>query len=335
MPTVRGNGPRPPEGISRLLRPLKPLYERLPLALRRHRLYRRNFGVWGNFRNPSNYNEKLQWRIINDRRTWLGVTSDKLASKEYARRVAESTGLPIKVPETYWVGTDVRELRALSSQLPDRWVFKPNHSCGRYRLYDTSDEPVDWEELIAIGDLWLKPDEEETSLGHFGYSLARKLLIVEQRIGDVGSDPATCRSHGSNGQVVDHWGTIGSHPNKVAFLCDAEFEPLDPFVLWAASPDDIRSPHQRLGTEERRQLNEMVVALTSGFDFLRVNYYLDRGFWFAEYSPYSSSGLIDFGPQIDRIWSEAWTLPNVAAPDPRESLWRELLDRRERGTMQV
>lgn len=335
MPSVAGDGPRPARGLRRALRPLKPLYLALPLALRRHLLYRRTFGAWGNFRTPVTASEKYQWRILNDRRLWLGVLSDKLAQKEYARRVAAVTGLPIKVPATYWCGTDVRELRALSGGLPSRWVFKPNHSCGRYRLIDTDVAPTDWDELIELGDRWMQRDEEEIALGHHGYSLARKLLIAEQRIGSAGEEPATCRSHGSNGTVIDHWGTIGAHPNKVAFLCDASFAPMDPWVRWKAQENDDRSPHLRLGPDEQRQLNAMVSALSEGFDFVRVDYYLDNGFWFGEYSPYSSSGLIRFGNAIEALWSSAWRLPDLNMPDPREALWRELLSRTERGSLQA
>ena len=336
MPTIRGDGPKPPKGVRRALRLLKPLYLALPISLRRHRLFYKHYGTWGNFRHPVSANEKYQWRIINDKRLWLGVTSDKLASKEYARRVALATGLPIKTPETYWVGTDVRELQALAEKLPARWVFKPNHSCGRFRLYDSA-EAVDWNELAALGTKWLQPDEEEIALGHAGYSYARKLLFAEQRIGAGSEPPGTCRSHGSGGVAIDHVVSMDAHDDlsrRRTFAYNDRFERIPAGVKWEAAPNDQRSPYVQLSDRQRSEVSVMIGALTRDFDFCRVDYYLDDGFWFGEYAPYSSSGLINFGADRDKFWSDRWPLPDLTTPDPNEPLWRELLSRSERGTLQ-
>ena len=339
MPTIKGNGPKPAKGLRRLFQPLKPLYLALPLALRRHLLHYKHHRTWGNFRQPRTYNEKVQWRILNDRRAWIGMTSDKLASKAHVRQVAAATGLPINVPETYWIGTDPRELRALQDRLPGRWVFKPNHSCGRFRIYDSDDQPVDWEDLIAVGDAWMKRDEEEFALGHFGYSLARKLLFAEQRIGAGDKVPATCRSHGVNGATLDHIVSIGSIASPATergvVVYDANFRISPGSTDVERALDNANSPFWEMPREQSEELNTIIAALTKDFDFLRIDYYWDNGeFWFGEYSPYSGSGLRALPPERDRYRSAAWTLPDLSIPDTHTARWRELLSATERGTLQ-
>ena len=185
------NGPKRPRYPLALIHPLGPLFRFLPLSLRRHLLYLRALGKWGNFRTPRLAGEKAQWRIINDRRPLLAFVEDKLASKEYVKRALAKAGLlgQIRFPKTYWVGTDLRELQSLADQLPARWVLKPNHSCGRLMSIDSNAEPLNWEAMSAISSRWLERDEEELVMGHWAYSQARHLLIAEERVGSPGIGP--------------------------------------------------------------------------------------------------------------------------------------------------
>lgn len=92
------DGPRPPTFPRAIIHPLGPVFRYLPLRLRRHLLHARAHGTWGNFDRPVSWSEKMQWRILNDRRAFLGVSCDKLASKEYARRETLAAGLQLRIP---------------------------------------------------------------------------------------------------------------------------------------------------------------------------------------------------------------------------------------------
>ena len=165
----------------------------------------------------------MQWRIINDRRAIVGMSCDKLASKEYAREVALSAGVNLEVPTTYWVGTDVRELQAMAGNLPVRWVLKPNHTSGRYALIDADRSAVDWERLQSLGQKWIQRDEEELGLGHWGYSVARHLLFAEERIGSHES-PTTIRGFTTNGEPRWFNADVGLKPHKRRWRHNADFE---------------------------------------------------------------------------------------------------------------
>jgi hypothetical protein len=281
----------------------------------------------------------MQWRILNDHRTILGVATDKLAAKEYARRTAAHAGLPLRVPETYWVGTDARELHDLAHQLPSRWVLKPNHSSGRFRILDTAQEPVDWEELIRAGDRWMQPDEEELSYGHPGYSAARKLLLAEERIGTAENPPATLRTQVAAGHIISFSYSFGTmHPSSSVpwrrYRYNASFERVADSKVEGATPLNERSRIDELNLSERAQLTRTIQTLAEGLDQVRVDLYVEDEIWFGELTMYSGSGLSKYEPAIARELAEHWVLPDLSANDPRESECRQLLAVRPKGTLQ-
>jgi len=158
-----------------------PLPGVLPAPVRRTLLYRRATGHLPPLLRPRTFTEKLNRRIMFDRRELLAPTCDKLAMKEHARTLAP--GL-VRVPETLWSGTDVGELAGV--ELPDHWVLKPNHSCIR-RLFGRG--PADVADLRRrtvgwVGERYWRKSEE------WAYRRARPCLLVEEHVGVPGVVPA-------------------------------------------------------------------------------------------------------------------------------------------------
>ncbi|RLT23578.1 MAG: hypothetical protein DWI51_01405 [Chloroflexi bacterium] len=333
------NGPVRPRFPLSLVHPLGPFFRYLPLSLRRHLLYLRHMRHWGNFATPLLWSEKLQWRILNDRRALLAVASDKLASKALVASIAQriDTALPLRIPETYWVGTDVRELQRLAARLPQRWVLKPNNSSGRVRLIDASTGPVPWGELVRIGDAWTQPDEESTELGHWGYKEARTLLIAEERIGSGDGPPADLRSQVFDGRLfrLDYSEGYGTSAHRVAEF-DRDLDTRIPTGLDIDYGSIDQTPIEAIPRNQREAIRTIVEQIGSAFDYVRVDGYFDGGcYWFGELTAYTSGGLGPFGDELERSAGTAWTLPNLVAPDPREAEWRALLTGTPKGTLQA
>ena len=59
----------------------KTIQRTLPQRLKRHVLFLRFHRKWGNFAHPRTFSEKVNWRILYDRRPELTWTCDKLESK--------------------------------------------------------------------------------------------------------------------------------------------------------------------------------------------------------------------------------------------------------------
>jgi hypothetical protein len=326
------DGPKQPRYPLALIHPLGPLFRHLPLSFRRHLLYLRALGRWGNFRSPRLAGEKAQWRIINDRRPLLAFVEDKLASKEYVKSALRKAGLleQIRFPETYWVGTDLRELQALAHKLPARWVLKPNHSCGRIILIDSNIEAVRWEALSEISARWLGRDEEELAMGHWAYSQARHLLIAEERVGpvDTGLTELKVVSIGGQAQYYFYGDRLNRHgyyechfPDGTRFAWGEGDEPLQ---YYPEIPNDLR-----------QLLLEAAHAISAPFDEVRADFFLwDEKLCAGEITAYGASGLTRTAGNIDARLGAAWQLPDLKAPDPREAEWRALLAGTPKGTLQ-
>ena len=326
------NGPKRPRYPLALIHPLGPLFRHLPLSLRRHLLYLRALGRWGNFRSPRLAGEKAQWRILNDRRPLLAFVEDKLASKEYVKSALEKAGLleQIRFPETYWVGTDLRELQALAHKLPARWVLKPNHSCGRVILIDSSAEPLNWEAISAISSRWLERDEEELVMGHWAYSQARHLLIAEGRVDSVGVGPIELKVLNLNGEPQYYF-----HEDRLnhSGLYDC-YLPDGTRFLWGEG-DNPSQHYPELVDDVRRLLLHAARAISVPFDEIRTDFFLWEGrLWCSELAAYTTSGLSRTAGEIDARLGANWQLPNLATQDPREAEWRALLEGVPKGTLQ-
>jgi len=338
---IYGNGPKPPKFPLALIHPRGPIFRLLPVRLRRHLLFFIGHRTWGNFTLPRTWSEKLQWRVLNDLRPLLQVGADKLASKEYARSVIKEHGLTerVKIPETYWVGTDLNELRAIADQLPPRWVLKPNHTSGRFMLIDATNHPVNWEAIMKIAATWILPDEQEYMLGHELYARARHLLFAEERVGDGPQAPHDMRILAFSGEgrptnVFQLQSAFRTAEGEITHRYSKDFVRVIAHALDA--PLDVRSPIDEMPQGDRETFVTFGRLAAQPFDHVRVDLYFVRGiFWFGEMAVYPASGLSTFTAEQEAARSLAWELPDLTVPDPREGEWRALLEGVPKGTLQA
>jgi hypothetical protein len=145
----------------------------LPVRLRRRYYHLVNTGKPGHFRRPRTFNDKVNWRIIHDRRDRIAAACDKMRMKELAR--AAYPGSQLRLPETYWFGTDLRAVPHLAGLPP--WVLKPNNGSGRVLFGGRRSEVAplleqtrEWSERTAL------------DLGEWGYGRARLMMLLEECI---------------------------------------------------------------------------------------------------------------------------------------------------------
>lgn len=333
------DGPRPPSFPLAIIHPLGPVFRHLPLRLKRHLLHARAHGAWGNFDRPVSWSEKMQWRILNDRRAFLGVSCDKLASKEYARRETLAAGLPLRIPETYWVGNTSESFALTQHRLPARWVLKPNHSSSRFRILDSTQELIDWEDIHSAINRWPARDEEELSYGHYGYGLARHVVLAEERVGHDEYPPATLRASVAKGTIIGCSYSFGTlHPDnptpRKGFRYDNQLRRVHEDVVGipASASDTTRIDSMSQG--ERENLINIIKALAGELDYIRVDLYVEEEIWFGELTMYSGGGLMKLPiARMDEI-ARSWALPNLDDPEPRYAEWLELLMEQPTGSLQ-
>lgn len=271
------------------------LREQLPRTF-----YRRLVGARFNHRpvhlkHPVTWTDKLAWRMLNDRRELLSWTCDKLAMKQYAQELVPD----LRTAETYWAGTDVGELATVD--LPDRWVFKPNHRAGVIHFGEGTRADVDGLRTLSQG--WLD-DFQGASLGEWAYSRARRLLVVEERLGGA-AVPVDYKFYVFAGEVVavsvDYHRFTDHHVTRV-YSPDWEPRP------WAFCfpPGPVAEPPASLD-----KMLSIAATLGSPFDFIRIDLYETEGqVALGELSPYPGGGAAKYLPHdIDKQLGALWTLP--------------------------
>lgn len=267
---------------------------KLPIGARRRALFISFNRRLPHFGNPSTFNDKVNWRIINDRRPLLEWTCDKVAMKERAKGVQG-----LHIPRTFWAGTNLRELESI--KLPKYWVFKPNHRSGLVHFGNGRPKIA---ELSATAATWLH-SWSWTELGEWAYSKARSMLLVEETVGIPGSPPSDYKFFVFDGKVAAIQVDVGRHEGHQRRIYLPDWSPLEvisgPHELAPLEPapvnlDRMLAIAEKLGTE---------------FDFMRVDLYnIDGRVFFGEYSPYPGSGLDRFIPaSFDMELGAKWSLP--------------------------
>lgn len=281
-------------GLSRSVR------DRAPVVLRRGWVFWRAHGRVPRLRHPVTLSEKINHRILYDRRPELSPTCDKLAMKD----LALASGADVRIPETWWTGTDLVELRHV--ELPGAWVLKPNHSTnGRVVFGDGS--VVDLAALAERTRGWLEPDRHARLHGEWAYTQARRTLLVEQRIGPTHralADYKVLVFHGVPALVQVHEGRFGAHTKR---LYRPDWTPLPAQPGYPPAPPT--PPPACLP-----RLLEAAASIARAYDFMRVDLYDWAGeLWFGELTPYPASGLKTFAPrELDAELGALWTLPKLS-----------------------
>ena len=292
---ARGKTPEPLQpGLSAPIRAW--LYRAIqlwtPRRMKRHLLFLRFMGRWGRFSKPRTYNEKINWRMLYDRRAELVWTCDKLEIKERAAAVG------VLSPATYWSGDDVSSLAG--APLPDQWVLKPNHRAGL--IYFGQGE-ADIDHLKKVTSGWI--DEGQSRLlGEWAYSQARRVLLVEERLKPYGSTPNDYKfyvMHGETQLIQVDFDRFGDHRRN---MYTPEWKLVD-IDYHSIVGEDIPAP------ERLPEMLSSAERVAGDLDFLRVDlYYVDEEIYLGEVAAYAGNGTERWREHsFDLELGSRWTLP--------------------------
>jgi hypothetical protein len=276
----------------------------LPLRQRRQILYRRHHGRWPNLGvNAELFTEKMQQRILFDRRMLIGELGDKLKMKERGAQLAD-----VRIPRTYWFGTELDDLASLAD-FPDRWVLKPNNTSGKVIVGEGRPDIAalkrqtrDW--LPKVSPLWRYG-------GEWIYSTAKPGILLEERLGGevVPEDYRFFVFHGDVALILVDYGRFSVHQGRVStakLIAGRRFYTPD----W--KPLEIRNVYEIAPVKPAPPSLDRMLTVASKigaeFDFLRVDLYdIDGEVWVGELTPFAGGGLNPFEPlewdrELGRLW---------------------------------
>ena len=271
----------------------------LPFSFGASSHYRAFERTWPN-RAPVSFNEKLQYKLIHDRRPLLRVYADKFAVRQYVSQIAPEVRLPRLLALC-----DEAE-RAVELIPEERWVMKATHGANMV-LLSQPDEPIHPEVVRGLAQNWLTTDYSLVYWEWQYHQLPRRILF-EEFIGTSDEPPPDYKFYVIHHQVrlitVDQ-GRFKSHTRNLFY---PDWTPIH--SRKGDVPPAARIPVQPSMLEQMIALAE---KLSRDSDFIRVDLYQTADqIYFGELTHSPAAGDMDFeDPQLDREIGAHWNLPTT------------------------
>lgn len=263
---------------------------------------RRSLGYEPDLRNPRTYNEKLAWRILNDRNPLLPLTTDKVAVRDY---VAAKVGHGLLVP---LIGVYHRAEDIPWQDLPDGFVLKASHGCNMNLIVrDKSVE--DFTAVRKLASAWLATNYYEGSREWAYRNIPPRLMIEELLVDERGRLPIDFKFlvfAGRTAAIRVHLNRYGDH--RVNFY-DLELNLLPVRQALATDPSYVPPP-------EIIEMAKVAEILAGDFDYARIDLYSVRGSTrFGEITHYDGNAKQRFRPDdFDLELGRLWQLPGSRSP---------------------
>jgi hypothetical protein len=277
------------------------LPETAVIALSAMRRHKRAFGWYPNIVRPKTFSEKVLHRMVFDRRRILTTLQDKYAARDYVRaKIGDHV-----LPQLYWVTKNPDDIPF--NDLPQRFVVKPTHGSGWYRIV-LDKATVDTRELVERCRSWMAQNYYYARR-EWVYKLIEPRILVEEYVDDgSGLEPTRYKLFVFDGTVKLIEVRIGERGKSR----EGFFQP-----PWTKLPVQLTRPEQMEtpGPWPRPdRLDEMIACaetLAGDLDFLRVDLYATAaGTYVGELTTTPSAGMTVFEPrEYNRRLGEFWNLP--------------------------
>lgn len=255
-------------------------------------------GAFPNLVSPKTFNEKVLHRMLFDRRPILTRVQDKYAVRDY---VTEKLGAGI-LPRLYWVTTNPSDIPF--DALPDRFVVKPTHGSGWYRIVSDKAD-VDRRELIETCQSWLGQNYYYAER-EWAYKHIEPRILVEEYIDDgTGLHPIRYKFYVFHGSVRVVEVCVGVPEQAGIGFYGRSWDRLPVrFSDWKEIDATLPRP---------TRLDEMIECaetLAGGLDFIRVDLYgTGTNVYFGEMTTCPGGGVYIFDPPaFNRALGAFWDL---------------------------
>lgn len=246
-------------------------------------LYKAEFGITPNLKEPKSFNEKIQWLKLHDRNPIYSEYVDKITAK---KKIGEIIGPEYIVPMLdQWERADEIDF----SSLPYKCVLKCNHDQGSTIIYERGKTKPDEVKKHFSKCLKRNPYRETREWPY--KNIVPKIMCEPFLAEDIIDYKLFCFNGKARIINVGQKGNI-DHITRVTFL-DMNWKQL-PFQ---------RSDYERIKElpERPKQLDSLVglaETIAKNTRFVRVDFFIvGEEIYFSEYTLFPTTGLIHFLPQ--------------------------------------
>ena len=250
-----------------------------------------------NLKKPKNFNEKIQWLIVNRYNKNYGDLADKYKVRDYIIK----KGYEELLPKLYGVYNSFEEIDF--SKLPEEYVLKTNNGCGSVYI-NTKEEKINFKEAKKNLNKVLKQNFAKKNL-EYQYSYIQPKIICEEYLKDDKNKlPYDYKFFCFNGRV--ECVEFCSERNKKLRLdyYDKNWRYLD------YSKEELRSGKIEEKPKNYEKMIEIASKLSLGFEFVRVDLYNINGkIYFGELTFSPACGMLKSAK--DEVLEYLGTLINI------------------------
>lgn len=249
--------------------------------------YERFMGKKLNLKNPTTYNEKLQWLKLHDRRDIYTIMADKDAVKEYVSNIIGEEYI-IPTLGVYKKFSDID-----FSTLPKQFVIKCNHDSGGVVIVKDKTK-LDKEKAAEIINNSMRKNFYFAGR-EWPYKNIKRKIIIEPYLEDKKyNELRDYKFFCFNGKFRLMFIATGRQSKKETCFdfYDDKFKHLD---IINGHPMASKIPEMPINVKKMAQFAE---KLSKGYPHIRVDFYEVNGkVYFGELTLYHWSGFIPFQPE--------------------------------------
>lgn len=278
------------------------LHARIDRALDYHllkRRFKRTVGYWPNLKRPSSFNEKIQWRKLNDHAPVYAVISDKYRLKEYITHRFGAQRAAAILPK--WRLVTAWPTAAMLKAAGTGVVIKPNHGSGWVKIVPQGSDP-DWRRLAWTARHWMRRRHGLTR-HEWAYHGIKPLTLVEELVLNQDGRPAMDVKFQVMDGVCDRIEVIYDRQSGGRYVtATPDWQMVDADWKNYKRGDLLERP---ACFDEMRALAE---EIGRDFDYIRVDFLCGATEWrLNELTLYESSGFAAFvDPNLELAYGKLW-----------------------------
>ncbi len=258
-------------------------------------LFRLKCGYSLDLKNPTTYNEKLQWIKLYDRNPLMTKCCDKYQVRKYV----ESKGVQNILNDLLWVGDSAKDIPY--DRLPDQFVIKVTHG-STFNIICKDKSKLNRREVEKKCSKWLRA-KFLPCYGEWFYGIEPPKIIVEKYLEDESGDLRDYKVYCFHGEpryisVDSGRGSEGHYKN----IYDTEWNLLKGYEMAYPSSNIPESKPEKL-----EEMLEIARILSTDFLHARVDFYFVQGkIVFGEITFTNSAGFGNVSPRAFAVEMGSW-----------------------------